>query len=399
MPTRLRFIYFGFVFAAQAIAQAAEENDLLATSVGYGAVPTLGEALENLGRIYHDDDNPIVQEVWLLGRYHGQYHWSDGSAGEDEGYESRRVRFGAQIQLFDKLSLHGQAISGSDFEPHYNGFTELWARWTFNKAFELTIGQQKHRITHDRNVSSRYINYLERSLLTNMLKAEYTPAVTLQGRIDKWAYYTGVFTNAADNNVADTFSDLNSGWSALAAVYYDLNGHLRTDTAYAHFSYLHSEATDASLYLDQFTDVAAAALIVTEGSASVVTEVTAALGGDYGDAFSFNLQPGIFLTDNLQLALRYQIAYSSNPLGLQPQKRYEAEAGLPAGDLYQAAYAGLNYHIARHRLKIMTGVEYAHMGGEDVWTGSVMLRFFFGPHSGGAFPMNQMLKGHFLEID
>ncbi len=51
----------------------------------------------------------------------------------------------------------------------------------------------------------------------------------------------------------------------------------------------------------------------------------------------------------------------------------------------------MNYHIAKHRLKLMTGIEYANMSGEHSWTASTMLRFYFGPHSGGAFPMNQIL--------
>jgi hypothetical protein len=47
----------------------------------------------------------------------------------------------------------------------------------------------------------------------------------------------------------------------------------------------------------------------------------------------------------------------------------------------------------------MTGLEYATMGGEEVWTASTMIRFFFGPHSGGPFPMNQMCEGHFFHHD
>ena len=142
------------------------------------ANPTsLGEKWENLGRIYQSDTNPILQEFWLLGRYHGQYHWSEGSAGQSEGYETRRHRLGFQARLFEKLSLHAQMVSGSDFEPFYGGFTELWVQWAFSDEITLTLGQQKQRFTHDRNVSSRYINYLERSMMTNMFGADYTPAV------------------------------------------------------------------------------------------------------------------------------------------------------------------------------------------------------------------------------
>ena len=72
-------------------------------------------------------------------------------------------------------------------------------------------------------------------------------------------------------------------------------------------------------------------------------------------------------------------------------RRYERAAGLGRGDLYQAGYFGVNYYIAKHRLKLMNGIEYANMSGKHAWTASTMLRFYFGPHSGGAFPMNQIL--------
>ena len=364
------------------------------------ATPTsLGEKWENLGLIYTSDTNPILQEFWLLGRYHGQYHWSQGSAGESDAYETRRHRLGFQTRLFEKLSLHAQMVSGSNFEPIYNGFTELWVQWAFSDEITLTLGQQKHRFTHDRNVSSRYINYLERSMMTNMIGADYTPAVTLLGRIDKLTYYTGFFSNATGTDLGEAFTDFNSGYSYLAAAYYDLGKSLGTDTANLYLSYLHSDANDNATNLNRFDNGIATALILTKGSGALVTEVTAGLGSDDGDAVALNFQPSYFITDNLQIAGRYQLAGSNNPKGLNPQLRYERPAGLPSSDLYQAAYIGLNYHLAKHRLKLMTGLEYATMGGEDVWTASTMVRFFFGPHSGGPFPMNQMQNGHFFHHD
>ena len=364
------------------------------------ATPTsLGDQWENLGRLYKNDSNPILQELWLLGRYHGQYHWSEGSAGQDEAFETRRHRVGFQARLFEKLSLHAQMVSGSNFEPFYGGFTELWVQWAFNEKIALTIGQQKHRFTHDRNVSSRYINYLERSMLTNMIGADYTPAVTLLGRVNRWTYYTGLFSNATGTDIGDAFTDLDSGYSFLAAGYCDLGKSLGTDTANLYFSFLHSDANDNATNLNRFDNGIATALILTKGSAALVTEVTAGLGSEEGDAVGLNFQPSYFITDNLQIAGRYQLASSNNPEGLKAQRRYELPAGLPSGDLYQAAYVGLTYHIAKHRLKLMTGIEYATLGGEDVWTASTMVRFFFGPHSGGPFPMNQMQNGHFFHHD
>lgn len=349
------------------------------------------EPFPNLGRLYQSDSNPLVQEVWLLGRYHGQYWDAEGSEGADDGFEDRRFRLGGQARVLGNLTLHAQAISGSDFKPSYNGFTELWAAWRFTDAFVLTIGQQKHRFTHDRNVSSRYLNYLERAMLTNMFGADYTPAVTLSGRAGRYNWYGGVFTNRTGRDMKDAFTNLDSGYSLHGFVTRDVGDLIPTDTAFLNVSFVHSDANDNATNLNRFEQGLAAALMLTEGPGSLVTEVTSGIGSDDGDAIGLNVQPGWFLTKRLQAVARYQVAASNDPNGLRAQRRYEREAGLSNGDLYQAGYAGLNFHLAEHRAKLMTGIEYATMDDEHTWTASVAVRVFWGPHSRGPFPMAQVL--------
>ena len=382
-------------YTTTVFAQLPQGQAAVAASPAEVHSKTLGDELDNLGLLYKNEDNKVLQELWLLGRYHGQYHWSEGSLAEDDGYETRRMRMGFQTRLFKKMTLHAQMVSGSDVSPFYNGFTELWGQWAFSPEFALTVGQQKHRFTHDRNVSSRYLNYLERSMLTNMFGADYTPAVTAQGRIDQLSYYTGLFSNATGTNMGEAFTQLDSGYSYIAAAYYDLGKMFGTDNTTLYGSYVHSDANESATNLGQFDNGISAAVILTKGSSSLVTEVTSGIGSDDGNAVGINLQPGYFLTNNVQVVGRYQLASSNNEEGLKPQRRYEREVDLPSGDLYQATYAGLNYYIAKHRLKLLNGVEYSSIAGQDVWTFSTMVRFYFGPHSGGAFPMNQVLHGEF----
>lgn len=354
------------------------------------------EPFPDLGLLYRDDEHPFLNEIWFLGRYHGQNHWSQSSLGaEDEGWENRRFRIGGQIRLFKNLTLHAQMVSGSDLEPFYNGFTELWASWRFSDAIALTVGQQKHRFTHDRNVSSRYLNTLERSLLTNMFALDYTPAVTLSGRIGPWSYYTGIFSNATGRDMSQAFTDFDSGYSLLASTTLDLHSVIPTDSAFLNVCYLRSYANEKATNLNYFDHGISTALILTHGPASIVTEITAGLGADRGDNLGLNLQPSLFLTDRLQIATRYQLAGSDGPTGLRAQRRYEREVGLSTGDLYQAGYLGLNYYIAGHRVKLMTGIEYSTLGHEDNWTASVAVRVFWGPHSRGPFPMGDTLPGTF----
>lgn len=353
----------------------------------------LAKRFDDLGLLYSDKSDPILQELWFLGRYHGQYHVSDGPGGDDDSYENRRFRIGTQMRLFQRLTLHAQMVSEEDLQEFYGGFTELWIQWSFHEALNLTVGQQKHRFSHDRNVSSRYLNYLERAMLTNQFALDYTPAVTLSGRVRRWSYYGGVFSNATSKHMDRSFTDLNSGWSLLAIATYDLQDAFGTDGAFFNLGYVHSDANDRATNLSRFDDGIATALILTEGPASLVTEFLGGFGGERGDAGGVNLQPGIFLTDEFQLVGRYQLAASHHGDGLQAQRRYEREVGLARGDVYQAAYFGGNYYLVGHRLKLMSGVEYSRLDDGDCWTASVAVRLFWGPHSRGPFPMAQMLEG------
>lgn len=351
----------------------------------------LGESLETLGQVYKNDQNRYLQELWVLGRYHGQYHWTEGENEEDHGFETRRMRLGGQAKVLKSATLHAQMVSGTDVNPFYNGFTELWAQWSFSPEIALTVGQQKNRFTHDRNVSSRYLNYLERAMLTNMFGVDYTPAVTVQGKVANSSYYTGFFTNATGRNMGEAFTDFDSGYSFIGAVYHQLGSALGAKSATLYGSVLHSNSTTNATNMNRFDDGVSGALILTDGHASLISEVTGGFESNEGSAIGLNLQPTYFLNQYLQISTRYQLAHSTDTAGLQPQRRYERSVNIKPGDLYQAGYFGLNYYIAKHRLKLMSGIEYAHISGQGVWTASSMVRFYFGPHSGGAFPMNDIL--------
>ncbi len=354
---------------------------------------TSAQSLANLGRLYKNDDHPVMQELWFLGRYHGQYYNADGgNAQQDDEWENRRFRIGSQGRFFEKMTLHAQMVSGFDMDPFYNGFTELWSQWAFDDMFAVTVGQQKHRFTHDRNVSSRYINTLERSMLLNMFNADYTPAMTVLGSSDKFSYYAGVFSNATGPDMWESFTDYDSGYSLLASGTWNVKDTLGLDEAFFNMCYLYSDANENATNLNRYKNGFSSALILTQGPGSLVSEALLGTGSVNGDACGINIQPGYFLTKKLQLATRYQLAVADEGNGLQPQRRYERTVGLNNGDLYQAGYAGLNYYVAGHRIKLMNGIEYANMSGQDVWTASLAIRVFWGPNSNGPFPMAKLLS-------
>lgn len=378
-------------FPGNSLEHISEADDPICCLRQLDPSKPLSQQLENLGLLHENDDAPVMQELWFLGRYHGQYHAADGNTGDSEGWEDRRFRIGSQARFFQKLTLHAQMVSGSDFEPFYNGFTELWAQWAFADNFLLTVGQQKHRFTHDRNVSSRYLNTLERSLLVNNFALDYTPAITLSGKAEKTWYYTGLFSNATGTDMWEAFTNLDSGYSFLTSVTFNLEEWIDSNSAELNLGYLHSESNANATNLNRFDEGFSTALILTEGAGSLVSEATFGLAEARGDGYGINIQPGYFFTDHLQLVTRYQLAGSNEPGGLAPQRRYEAPAGFEPGDFYQSGYGGWNYYIAGNRLKLMNGLEYSDLNGQSLWTASFAVRMFWGPESSGPFPLGQLL--------
>ena len=125
----LRFVGIGLITLHTCVTTAAAQSSTVQNQSNPPNQKTesksLAETLDNLGRVYKNDQNEVLQELWLLGRYHGQYHWTEASTGEDHAYETRRFRLGTQAKLFKKMTVHAQMVSGSNIDPFYNGFTEL----------------------------------------------------------------------------------------------------------------------------------------------------------------------------------------------------------------------------------------------------------------------------------
>jgi phosphate-selective porin OprO/OprP len=91
--------------------------------------------------------------------------------------------------------------------------------------------------------------------------------------------------------------------------------------------------------------------------------------------------PSYYIADGLQLVGRLQLATSDGADGLRVPSRYERLVSKDdeKGNTYASAYLGLNYYLYGHKLKLMNGIEYSHLGGGDYDGFTLMsgLRFSF----------------------
>ncbi len=319
-----------------------------------------------LATLYKDDSNGFIEELAITGRYHGQFWAADGPSGNDNDWENRRFRVGLQATMFDKhLTLKGEIFSdlnsGGEF---YEGFTELYAAFKASDALTVTVGKQKPKFSYEWSTSSRMIPTFERNSLLNSFRPDYAAGVTISGKVDKISYYTGVFSDEVDKE----FGGFDGGWSYIASIGYDVKDVLGADKAEVRLDYIHSEIDEADTVFNKYENGVDLSLSMKKGALGLTTEVLAGFGST--NNWSLIVTPTYDVTKKLQLAFRYQLGLSDDDQGFPAQRRYERAVGLGSGDVYNALYAGVNYFIYEHKLKLMTGAEWANMsgGGGDTWT-------------------------------
>lgn len=104
------------------------------------------------------------------------------------------------------------------------------------------------------------------------------------------------------------------------------------------------------------------------------------------DVLAFSTMTTWSFSEKIELINVLEIAGSRKENGVLVPARYEALApdlGDRRGDSWFSGYAGVNYYLDGHNLKLMTGAKYSHMaGGTDGgdfsgWTWLAGLRIFF----------------------
>ncbi len=401
--------------AAAATAGSAIAGPAAPAPTGKGPAPAVSEKdwckdLWELATLYKSDTNPIIQEIALTGRYQGQFAMNDNDGGDASGWDHRRFRTGIKLKVFHDFELKFEEFGDLNLHNYYSGFTEAYAAYKPNDKLNITIGKQKPKFSLDWSTSSREIVTMERNILINNFGIDYETGATISGKNGNWTYYAGVFSNdVGDSGINRAFDDgeemefggLDGGWSYIASAGYDLKEQFGTERAVVRLDYMHSEHDGKDDLLYRFDDSIAASINIKQGQWGLISEFIYAQGDDdarlrTGDMWGFYIMPTYDITKKLQLVARYTHGSSGDDI-LRAQNRYERgtdgiihtapysdDKGY--GESYDAGYLGLNYYICGHKLKLMTGFEYASMNGGsgpgdggdyDGWTWTSGLRFYF----------------------
>ncbi len=373
--------------------------------------------------LYKDENNQILQEFSLQGRLQVQsiYGESDGDsfntsdykdAGNDEtvwgnDIEARRARFGFKSKWFQNWKFEGQIdvdVDGHDGggdTSFYKDIYDLYLTYAPSDAFNISAGKTKVKFSREQEISSKEILTIERSLISNTLfPGELTGAwVSGKGIGEFWFYELGIY---GSDRVRE-FSSFDQGVVVLGKIGYDYSAQTGLDTAAVSFHYMHNSEPGFADLKDEdftpgtspsFTDSVALTNDLTSGRFGLTTELlygfgfdgTAEQSGkskgiDQPDVLALSIIPSYYIADGLQVVGRLQLATSDGANGLRVPGRYErlVAGDDESGNTYASAYLGLNYYLYGHKLKLMNGVEYSHMGGGDYDGFTLMsgLRFSF----------------------
>ncbi len=366
--------------------------------------------------LYKDEDNSVLQEFSLQGRLQAQtiFGKSDGDSfntsdlkdsndtkelnndgvwGND--IEVRRARLGFKSKWFQNWKLEGQIDVDTDGhdkngdESFYKGVYDFYLTYAQSEALNISAGKTKVKFGREQEISSKEILTIERSVVSNLLFPGELTGVWASGKgiQDHWLYEAGVY----GNDRVREFSKFSSGAIMLGKIGYDYASHVGLDSAVASFQFMHNSQPDLSKIespnwngsaTPAFSDSIALTNDIVQGRFGLTTDVLYGFGdANQSDVFGLSVIPSYYIADGLQLVGRLQFASAKEADGLKLPSRYEGLAASPdaVGNTYTSAYIGLNYYIHGHKLKLMNGIEYSHLGGGDYdgYTLQSSLRFSF----------------------
>lgn len=354
------------------------------------------------GTLHRAPDHPVLSEFRLFGRFQWQAAYLDGE--DVNGYEFgdsytdvRRFRLGAAAEFLRFFSLKTNVnladdsrhdAGGGDLDWGYQDFDESYAGFDLREAFsigavdslELVYGRTKFELGSEARESSKEIMAVERSAIANKVYGSYRPTtLALSGSRGPWEFRTALYST---DDAGDWIGGWNDGLAYFAGIGYAPDERWEF---HADFLYNDAEATRGEDSLFGYEWAGSLSALYDGGRWGLHTDVYLGDNGDLdngagpgrdGTFWGAVVQPYYWIVeDKLQVVGRYQYAGASEDEGLRANSRYlrrdhgpVADVNGGRGDEHHSLYAGLNYLICGHNLKLMTGVEYDRLSAPAAGT-------------------------------
>lgn len=323
--------------------------------------PSTYDRIWKFAEWYRDDSNPVVQRVLFTGRFQYEFAAIDADQGDLDEWNVRRMRLGPRVTLFRTVTFHGEVeLNPQEHDPFYVRFTDLYVQWTRSPRLSLTVGKHGVPFTVDGATSSKELLTIDRSNLANNIwfPQEYMPGVSVSGRRDAWNYRAGVYSSGAANRELGEF---NGGVFTLGVVGYDFAEPLAAKEALLTGSYVYQHPDADNTFTRQLEHIVSLNFRYEADRWGVRSDVSAATGyRAQSDLWGVMAMPFVNATEKLQFVGRYTFLESGDPNGVR-LATYESRVVAGRGDEYHELYAGANYYLYGHKLKLQTGVQFADL--------------------------------------
>lgn len=368
------------------------------------------DALQSIGKLYKNSENPLVQEFSVFGRFQYQGAYIDGEDVNGDNFnesvdEIRRARIGAKakfLNYFDiaaNINLFSDSRrSGGDLDFGFQSFDTAVIGFDIKKAFgidqldklHVSYGRQKFSLSHEANLSSKKISTVERSAISNRVFGSFRPT-GLKVRAEKaqWDFLLGIYsTDDEDTFIAD--------WNESIAWQGSI-GYQATDQLHVLADFVYNDDDEQNTF--EYEWAASLSAAYDAGRWGVATDLIYGNNGDEGNGEINAERQGNFwgvvilphywlVKDRLQAVARYQYQGSEQSEGIRLNSRYsgrdnvvDADVNDGRGDSHHSYYLGLNYHLCDHNAKILAGIEYDDLetpnGDVDAITYWLAFRTYF----------------------
>jgi phosphate-selective porin OprO/OprP len=337
-------------------------------------------------------DNEQGDYLKLSGRLQLDSTWVDSEQGDYNDTLWRRFRFGFKGKYGEfNVALEADINLNDSLGDSYNRLTDANIGWSLDKDTELKFLKQSTGFTLDGKTSSKKLLTPQRNNLTNNLwfTSEYFTGVSVKSKLaDDWSYKTGIFSSDG----SDEISISEASYFAMFSTSKKLAKNNLWDKGEVSLDYVYNDTHEDGNTRD-FSQVISTSSKFKQNDWGLQSDISWGKGDlDQSDLFGVVVMPTYQQNEKIQWVARYTYLSSSEDNGVR-LGRYDSkvvdEYGQSSvdgerGDKYQEVYAGVNWFINDHKLKLQAGLQYAKMddnandgGAYDGWSFTVAMRSYW----------------------
>ncbi|WP_157826790.1 porin [Colwellia sp. 12G3] len=377
---------------AHAQATANEENEISTQNQNTVVSQHTESSVDDAWSFADLYDNEQGDYLKLSGRLQLDSAWVDSDQGDFNDTAWRRFRFGFKGKYGDlKVALEADVNLNDSLDDAYNRLTDANVSWSLDKDTELKFLKQSTGFTLDGKTSSKKLLTPQRNNLTNNLwfTSEYFTGVSVKSKLaDDWSYKTGLFSSDG----SDEISISDASYFAMFSTAKKLAKNSLWDKGEISFDYVYNDTHEDGNTRD-FSQIISTSSKFKQNDWGLLSDISWGKG-DLGqsDIFGVVVMPTYQQNEKIQWVARYTYLSSSEDNGVR-LGRYESkvvdEHGQSSvagerGDKYQEVYAGVNWFVNDHKLKLQAGLQYAKMddnandgGAFDGWSFTVAMRSYW----------------------